>query len=224
MKRTIFLLLVAVLPATIIAQSSDQYSGGRMMGNGAMPAVLENEDLQTKFIKREWSNGTVSFLNQKPTRKLPLLFDIYNNTLYYLENETIMEFLDPVHEFNIGLIKKSDSVFLHYRSNYPAVNTNTASTFYEVIVDGNFQLLRCKAKTINLYKNMDQPEEKRNYNKEQLYIYTPEKELVLIEKDKKQILQALPAYAEKISGFIDANKIKIKKEEGLIELVRALNE
>jgi hypothetical protein len=86
-------------------------------------------------------------------------------------------------------------------------------------------LLRCRAKTIYLYKEQNIPEDQRKYNKELLYAYFPNKQIVLIRKDKEQLLTEVPQeYVAEIKSIIEQKKMKLKNEESLKQLFRKLNE
>ena len=188
------------------------------------PTELKN-DIQARFLRQEWTPSIVSFKNNNASWRVPALFDVYGNRLYFLENNQIMEFVDTVSEFTMILIQKEDSLNVKFRSLYPAIHQNTQETFYEVLVDGQFQLLKCKAKTIYQFKEQDIPEAERKYNKELYYAYFPNKQMVLIKKDKEQVLTEVPLeYAEQVKSIIEAKKLKLKNEESLKQLFKLLNE
>ena len=197
---------------------------GRMIPMTSLGPSENKHDIQAKFLRQEWSPGIVSFRHSIDKWHVPLLFDIYSNKLYFLQDKQIMEFLNSVYEVIIILPRKDDSIMVTFRSFFPPINQNTVETFYEVLVDGQFQLLRCRAKTIYLYKEPDIPEEQRKYNKELLYAYFPGKQMVLIKKDKEQLLEHVPPeFAEIVKSTIESKKLKIKNEESLKQLFRYLN-
>jgi hypothetical protein len=185
-------------------------------------AFVGTADLQDQFVSRTWTAGKVKFKNGQQWENVLLLFDVHSNKLYYLHENTPMEFTFPVDEFLIGLIVAKDTLGMVFRSSYPSINNHTSETFYEVLVDGKIQLLKCRAKNVGLYKDTDQPEQKRFTEKEQLYVYV-DGEMVKIRKDKEDILKALPKYAKKIEAIQDDLRLKLKNEEGLMKLFFELN-
>ncbi|MGN6165508.1 MAG: hypothetical protein ACTHOF_13305 [Flavisolibacter sp.] len=195
-----------------------------MIPFGKLPDEEKVETVQSKFLKQEWSDGIVHFKNRNAAVELPLIFDVYNNHLYFLQGNQIMEFQEPVSEFTLRTVLKKDSVAILFRNNYPDIEKNTAETFYEVLVDGEIQLLKCKAKTILLHKDMDVPEERRDYSKELFYAFYPDNKITQIKADKDYLLQHLPKQAATIRKIIESKKIKIKNESSLIELFRLLNQ
>jgi len=62
------------------------------------PTELKN-DIQARFLRQEWTPSIVSFKNNTASWRVPALFDVYGNKLYFLENNQIMEFVDTVSEF-----------------------------------------------------------------------------------------------------------------------------
>ena len=194
----------------------------RMVAYWQMPDVERTETVQSRFREQQWSPGKVK-LSSGQVIQAPLIFDQYSNKLYFLQSTQIMEFQQPVEAFTMDLLHRNDTITLLFRSGFPAVNRQTKETFYEVLTEGRFHLLRCKEKTILLQKDQDLPEDRRDYRKEMLYVMTPEKKMIEIKKDKKYLLSVLPGYASEIESTISREKIKVKKEAGLIQLFQALN-
>lgn len=221
--RWLLLLLAACTVEQANAQSIESSRHIRPLAMMSLPPEEISDDVQLMFIKQQWAPGTVTLRNNNNTRSFPLLFDVYSNQLYYQQAGIAMEFLEPVKQFTIRMLRKNDSVTLLYRSGYPDHQKNTATTFYEVLVDGPYQLLRCKAKTIYLHKE-EVPEEQRSYQKELLFAYLPNGKLVLIKKDKSYIMQQMPEAAATMKQLTDAHKLKLKNEEQLVKLFQLLNQ
>ncbi|HEX6332778.1 MAG TPA: hypothetical protein VFZ78_01050, partial [Flavisolibacter sp.] len=149
MKKSVSLFLGVLSVVFVQAQSptAAEYrnSGQRMIAYQTLPDE-QKETVQGRFIQQVWSPGEVRFRKTDKVMQVPLIFDVYSNQLYYLQNGIIMEFVEPVREFRMQLNMEKDSVTFVFRCTYPDIDKNTGETFYEVITDGRFQLLRCKAK------------------------------------------------------------------------------
>lgn len=231
MRKLLLLLSISALAYT---KTSAQRISIPSMTKGSMPANLYapnqvgntvNEvDLQGQYARGEWTRGNVTFKNGQQAKNMMLLFDVQANKLYFLEGKTTMEFVYPIYEFEIGLLLNPDTVMVHYRASYPAVNNNTGETFYEIVVDGNkMQLLWCRAKNVQLYKDGSEPEERRNTEKDQWFVYLPEGKMVRIKKDKNDIMKALPEYAEQINLIIREKSLRVREPDHLIQLFASLN-
>jgi len=195
------------------------YYAPNQVGNTVNPV-----DIQGQFTRGEWTKGDVKFKNGQEMKNQLLLFDVHSNKLYFQQNGTTMEFVYPVYEFQIGLLVGPDTAKVHYRCSYPAVNNNTDETFYEIVVDGSkMQLLWCRAKNVNMYKDTDQPEQRRNTEKEQWYVYLPEGKMVKVKKDKNEVLKALPEYADQINQIVKEKSLRLKETEDFIALFASLN-
>lgn len=225
MRKMFAAWALLLITATVLGQGlgADARSAGRPIAIGRLPDVPESETVRAKFLSQEWSPGVVTFKNGAPSMAVPLLFDEFGEKLYYLQNNLTMEFNNPVASFTLMLIIKGDSGYITYKNGFPAIHKNSGETFYEVMVDGKYELLKCRAKTIGLYKE-DVPEERRsNQIKEMLYALLPDGQIVEIKKDK-DYLCALPKYGDTIKNITDAKKLKLKNEKGLIELFEYLNQ
>ncbi|HEU0109280.1 MAG TPA: hypothetical protein VFQ73_00330, partial [Flavisolibacter sp.] len=223
MRKTLLTLSGCILILSSFSQIANEFrsSTPRMIPYGQLPNE-KDQTVQSLFIEQVWSPGQVKF-KTNTVLSLPLIFDVYSNKLYFLQHNQIMEFAEPVTEFSMKLLKKSDTVTVAYRNNYPAVDKNTQETFYEILVDGDYQLLRCKAKTIHLYKDEEVPEEKRDYSKELFYALLPGNKMVQLKKDKEFVLKQMPGQAETIKTLAAEHKLKLKNEAQLVELFQLLN-
>jgi len=228
--RILSLLLATLMCVTGHGQSSPNNGGfgsnsSRMIPMTQLPTTDIKDEIQDRFLRQEWTPALISFRHSTDQWQVPILFDIYSNKLYFLHEKQILEFVDSVSEFTMNLSRRDDSIKVTFRSFYPPIEQNTIETFYQVLVDGQFQLLKCKAKTIYLYKEQDLPEERRTYDKQLLYGYFPGKQLVVLKKDKEQLLASFPPeYASLARSIIESKKLKLKNEESLRELFSALNE
>jgi hypothetical protein len=219
------LLTVLIFATTANAQVPPEFQRyePRLIKYGNLPEDGKAEDVQQNFVNQIWRTGTVLFRSTLSRVTVPLIFDVYNNRLYFLRDSLIMEFTQPIKEFTIPVLTKKDTVDLLFRSGYPEIEKNTDGIFYQVIIDGNFQLLKCMAKTIGLYKDREIPEERRNRAKELWYAFLPNGKMVLLKTDKDYILKEMPEYADAIQKICADEKLKLKNEEQLQRLFIELN-
>lgn len=225
MRKIITALPLLLFTALAWSQSSGGDVGfpGRLTGTTRAPGSPIDETVRAKFLSQEWSAGIVTFKNGAPVMKVPLIFDEFGEKLYYLQGNTTMEFNNPIASFQMLLVVKGDSTFVPFRNGFPPIHKNTGETFYQVMVDGKFQLLKCKAKTIGLYK-AEVPEEQRKEDiKELMYALLPYGQIVIIKKDK-DYLYALPKYGDAIKNIAESKKLKLKNEKSIVELFEYLNE
>ncbi len=227
-------ILVAIITLLVINELQAQ-SLGAGVGNSQPPsrrmevyswATRPDEDetnLQKRFIDQEWTNGLVRFKSGRPELHVPLLFDVHNDMLYFLQDSVIMEFVDSVSEVHFYTRFNKDTVHLLYKRFYPPIQANTSATFYQVLLDAKISLLKCSSKSILLFKDPGIPEEKR---KDQGFVYfahLPGNRIVPVAPDAGLLAERLPEYAEQLSSIIKNEKIKPKDEARLIQLFIHLN-
>ncbi|MBI5373259.1 MAG: hypothetical protein HZA79_14650 [Sphingobacteriales bacterium] len=187
------------------------------------PEDEQEFDVQKLFLDQQWMPGVVKFSGGRPDMAVPLIFDVYENTLYYQQGKIIMEFVDTVSAFSLKVPHKGDSLTLKYRSRFPAFQANTPETFYQVLVDAKIQLLKCRAKSILLIRDKELPEEKRGGLKELYFAYLPGGKLQVVPLDADGIKASMPDYSGKIEGILKKEHIRLKNEEKLVKLFIHLN-
>lgn len=231
------LLLLLISSALVHVQASAQRMSIPTLKSGAGASLPTNLyapnavgssngpiDIQVQYKEGQWTRGNVKFKNGQEAKNILLVFDVHGNKLYFKQGETTMEFTYPIYEFEIGLLLGQDTAVARYRSSYPAVNSNTDETFYEVVVDGSkMHLLWCRAKNVKMYKDESVPEQRRSTEKEQWYVYLPEGKMIKIKKDKADIMKALPEHAALIETIIKGKDLRVKEPEDLITLFATLN-
>ncbi|MBI3139668.1 MAG: hypothetical protein HYZ15_13910 [Sphingobacteriales bacterium] len=229
--KFIFLSAFMALGNLVFAQASGTGIGGggtvqkrmEVYSWAERPEEERVSDVQQLFLEQQWMPGLVEFRSGRPDMQVPLIFDIHNNTLYYLQGKIIMEFVDTVSSFFLTVPHKSDSLTLLYRSGFTAFQANTTETFYQVLVDGKVQLLKCRAKSILLIRDKDLPEEKRTELKELYFACLPGNKLQMLPLNAERIKASMPEYAAKIATILKKEHIKLKNEAKLTELFVHLN-
>lgn len=223
--RYFFLLLFIGIPFLLKAQ--DGVNGynppNRMMVYNSMPPVYEKVDLQKMYMDQVWLAATVYFESGRANMEVPVIFDIDNNKLYFLQDENIMEFVDIVSGFSVLVPGKKDSTTWVFQRLYPSYQSNTNETYYQVLTDGKIQLLKCKARSIQQIKDPDLREDKKKTSEELYFAALPGDKIVLLAFDEDIVLKRMPEYAVSIKKIIKEEKIKLKSEEKMIELFKSLN-
>ncbi len=174
------------------------------------------------FLLADWNWGAVKFRSGRMAKDLSLLFNVYNNQLYYKKDEKQLELELPVQEFMIRYKIDNDSAAVFYRSGFPATEKTTWQTFLEVLNDGNMKLLKYRYKVITSFRPYNQAEKKKFEDREQLYVYVDGRMLKL-KKDKESIIEILPEHKAAILSIVEQKKLKLKNEEDIEKLFVELN-
>ncbi len=178
----------------------------------------DGTDIQKKFIKQEWTRGVVKFKSGRPDMQVPLIFDVHNDMPYYLQNNVIMEFVDSVSEFSMAVPFKKDSMVMKYKRFYPAIQANSSVTFYQVLVEGKIELLKCRSKSILLFKDPQTAEERKKDPEYLYFVYMPGGKIVQIKPDAEVILKNMQEYDWVIREVMKKEKLKPNDEDNLVEL------
>ncbi len=226
--KILFLAILLACNLILAAQASSSGMNGtqrrmEVYSWAERPEENATYDLQKMFIEQQWMPGVVSFKSGRPAMSVPVILDLHNNTLYYLQGAVIMEFVDTVSQFLIRVPSKKDSILMKFKSQLPAIQANGIETFYEVLVDGKIKLLKCRAKTIHLFKDKSLPEEKREDMKQLYFAELPDNKIVLLPMDADAIKEKLPEYSTAITEILKHDHIKLKSENKLAELFVHLN-
>jgi hypothetical protein len=234
MKHTIKLLASALL-LSVCGFSQNPGAGVSPQGPPAVPIFIEDiagrpfstkglEDIEgSPYLLTDWSWGAVKFRNGKFAKDITLQYSPYNNKLYFKKGNDQQEFVQPVKEFILGYVEGADSVARIFRNGYPSTSNTKEETFFELLTDGKFQLLKHHVKTITSFKPYNQPERKKFAEVEDLFVLLPGNKMIKIKKDKNFLVNELPEYANKIESLVASNKLKLKTEEGIQQLFSLLN-
>lgn len=126
---------------------------------------------------------------------------------------------------NILLVDSSEAEPVHFffRSGYPAIDKNTDNTFYEVLSDGNIQLLRHITKEIQETKNEMSGEISKQFIKREEYYIFLNGQIRKIKRDKDFIFEIMSDKKDKIEEYLKGKKLNFKNTEMLTRLFEYYN-
>lgn len=233
MRKIYLLLLCSMLSVSQLSAQINNQSAS--LPTGTVSLVLEDRTVNDRLhpdivgsalLTDDWSQGAVTMINGQHFYNVYLLFNIYDNILYFRRGEKEMcEFSIPVREFIFRYLKGNDSARALYRSGFPATGKNTENTFYEVLADGKFILLNFHSKV--LVKVKGDYVRKDAYNKfedkSQLYLYDATHGKLTRLDTIDDLKAAVGAPADAAAQALGKTKIKLKNEEEVAALVAAIN-
>ena len=228
--RKIFTILLCSISLAASAQINNQLP----LPVGTVSFILEDRPVHERMhpsvqgsplLQNDWAEGAVVMADGRNFYGVSLLYNLYEDILYFKRDKEMCEFTDPVKQFMFRYIKGNDSATAVYRSGFPAIGRNTERSFYEVLADGKYQLLNHRYKT--LVKVKGDYVRKNEYNKfedkTQLYLYNSEDKKITRLDNFTDMSAALGAQADSVAGIMGKSKIKMKNENDVIMLVTALN-
>lgn len=111
------------------------------------------------------------------------------------------------------------------QSGFPAVDAQTANSFYQLLDSGRLQLLKHIGVNYKDIKYYGSNQTTRVFTqKETYYVYSPEKGMrKMVVKDNDSVIALLGDHKQELAAYVAANDLRCKKEEDLLKLVSYYN-
>lgn len=189
--------------------------------NGQVIRASKYVDVQgSPYLNEAWKDGTVTAANSKSYPNLKVRYDVYAGELEYQQKDQTYR-LSPAAMKEFRIMDGNEMVF---RNGFAAVNTNTPTTFYQVLVDGPTKLL--KQFKVNLVENKpfnSATVTKEFQKQEQYFIAKPDGSVQRIQKNKKSVVAALSDQKDRVEKLIKEQDLNLSNENNLITLLESYN-
>lgn len=181
----------------------------------------------TPYVFEKFGLGKVLFVNGMESIDSSLNFSYFDHKLYFSKSNGLYLVNQQAKEFVLNSVdKENNKVSKLFRCLYPNVEENTPATFYEVLGNGDvFQLLKYTHKRIKETVVYGGAPSKEYVSDDLFYIYhKADKKMLPLGSGHslKAIKKVLPNYIAQIDAFVNANKLNLKKEEDVIQLLQQL--
>ncbi len=219
MKKFLFILLFTLVYGNVLKA---QFYLNNLNGT----AFKEQNYTDVKgspYVVDDWSVGTV--LTRKGTyNNINLKYSELDDQLFFKgKDQEMMQFADQVKEFTLSYKKDDKQLLVHYRNGYTNIAGVNNNTYFEILADGKFQLLRKATKKVKQEITYGSTEPNKSFiTTVKYYIVTSEKG-ILIKKDKKSILSVLGDKESQLEVYAKANNIDFKSDEDLAKLINYYN-
>lgn len=224
MKRCIVLGLLFFVASTLVAQITN------VQGlDNVVIRTKKYEDIKgTAYLYPSWSAGTLTDRNGKMYSNLLLKYDSYKDQIELNQEGQVVEVSTTNYpKFTLSWTEPgSNEVIKHSFSSGYTVPGFTKTTYFDVVYDGKMDLLK-KYKTsfveeaVTGYGTSDP--QKSFQLKVYYFVLAEDGSAKEIKLSKKSILDAFPDHAETIEGFSKENKLKLKSEGDLVQVIRFLD-
>lgn len=230
MYKYLFILLFSCTIHPLLAQtitgnaiSSVQFAdaNGRLLP--ASGAGIQG----SPYVFELFGEGKVVFVNGMESVDSSLNYSYFDHKLYFTKSGGLYVVNQQAKAFVLnGVDKENNKLSKQFMCLFPSVDDNTPATFYEVLGKGdNFQLLKYTHKRIKETVVYGGAPTKEYVSDDTYYIYdkTVQKMLALGSSHSlKAVKKALPNYAAQIDAYLNANKLNLKKEVDMIQLLQQL--
>lgn len=175
------------------------------------------------FYNPDWSKGYIRLSDNKEAGDLYLRYNAYTNQLYMKRDSDVLIVdgaASPVSEFGLDM----DGSMKVFRRGFPAVGSNTAQTFYEVVAPGKFCLLELHAKRLVEKTDINHVRIKEMEDAGFWYVFDgSDNRIKEIRHNKNALLEALPGQAGALKAIIQEKKLRLKDNEDWVILFNELN-
>jgi hypothetical protein len=131
-----------------------------------------------------------------------------------------------IFERKIVFSQSDDGALKHivFKQGYPEIDNHTEESVYQVLSMGTkVHLLKFLTQKVEDAATLGDYSRREIVTTQQLYIYTPGGAIKKIKASKQSVVEALPALSAKIDEVVAANKLNLKSEADIAELIEALN-
>lgn len=223
MKFSLILLLALSQPILLMAQGRENIRAILQAQNlkGSPTGDLRHFEYQGSiFLDENWTDAIVKMQNGKMFKDISVKYNVQDDILYFLgEDDMTMKFTSPVKEFS--LIEKPGLVRV-FRAGFPKVGDYNEESFYEVLVEGNYTLLKKITKKIVESREYGSAVINKTVVSNTRTFLSHEGKLTEIKRDKSSI-GAVTGKMDGLNQFIKTKKIDLKKDEDLVSVINYVN-
>jgi hypothetical protein len=191
-------------------------------GNGKTVNLgVDMENYGSPFFDTEYFPADIELESGQKLVNLPVKINLLSNEVIF-KNEDGKE-LAILSTIKSVLLKKNGVAYL-FEYGYPLFEKQNAKTIYEVLVKGKTSVLKYYFVQVTEAKPYGSATMLRTIEKfPKLFVYNKNIGLQKAPKSNEEVVAILKNEGEKLDTIIQANKLKIKKEEDLIKSIELLN-
>jgi hypothetical protein len=181
----------------------------------------------TPYVFDKFSLGKIIFVNGMESVDSNLNYSYFDHKLYYTQKNGLYVVNQQAKSFELNSVdKENNRVSKKFMCLFPSIENNTPATFYEVLGNGDqFQFLKYTHKRIKETVVYGGAPVKEYVIDDLYYIYDKvDKKMLALGSSHslKAIKKVLPNYATQIETLIITNKLNLKKEDDMIQLLQQL--
>ncbi len=181
----------------------------------------------TPYVFEKFGQGKIVFVNGMESVDSNLNYSLADHKLYYTQKNGLYVVNQQAKSFVLNSVDKDkNKVSKQFMCLFPSIENNTPATFYEVLGNGdNLQLLKYTSKRIKESAVYGGAPLKEYIADDLFYIYDKAaKKMVALGSalSLKVIKKGLPEFTAQIDALLNTNKLNLKKEEDMIQLLQQL--
>lgn len=223
-KIIIRVFLSTALTVAAITSAAAQFAVVDNMGQPILSKPYT--DVQgSAYLYDNWMKGSVTNGKNVTYEGVYLKYDqVADELTFKSESGEAKIFTQPITEFTIN-VGTDDAVLATrvFRKGFVPVDGASPNTFYEVLADGQTQLLKRTSKSIFEELPYGSSTKVKKFQAELHYYLSKDAKLTKIRNDKKALLKALSNKETELETYIKNNKLDLKKDADLAKVVDYYN-
>lgn len=174
------------------------------------------------YLPSDWQEGLIVLKTGQKYDNIPIRYNMYDDNVEYRQNGEAFFFKKgSVKEFSFRKKEGNTDKIQLFRCGFENTNKNTGNSYYEVLYDGKYKLLKDYSISILEVKAYNSAVvEKRFETEELLYVTSSAGVPLRIKKNKKSLLETINH--PKLANWLDSQKNKCRNEAEIIEALKFL--
>lgn len=227
--KTVLIVIACILISAGITSAQSNYQitesleffRSQLQSDNWKDMLAESNIEGSPYLNDEFINGTIFTTSKMQFQNIPLRYNIYNDNLEFKTPENkVMGIAAPeiIERVEFGEFKL---VYLPY-SILKKINRG----FFKELVFNHVSLY---SKAEIAYEKATEPAAYQDakpakfLERPNTYFLRIEKEAAILITNKKELIELFPKYHNEVETYIKKNKIKIKNEDQLVDLVNYYN-
>ncbi len=193
---------------------TNQIEGGNQIAVGAY-TEYENHP----YLLEDWSKGYLKATTGKWYAAEKLNYNVSTNQPEFQQGEKRFSPKLDLAAFTLG----DTASGVYFQNGFPAIDQQTAKSFYQVLSKGSVKLLKYTKATLLDVTSFNSATKKKRFDfNETYYVYRPDQKIIRVKKDKKSVLEALPEQATRIEEIAGQRKLRLKNWEEIRQVLAEL--
>lgn len=170
------------------------------------------------YLEPGWAPGSVTLSNNECIGDILIRYDLYHQQLQFIKDKDTMAFSRP-EEASFFILNGEKFIYTDFLN-----GGIIGKSYFEVLSDGNCKLLLRRIIRYHLDSDIGTAGQDDRFVREcEYYLARPGETARPVKASRKTVLSAFSDKEQQVSGFIDANKLKMNDCRDLIKVVDYYN-
>jgi hypothetical protein len=179
----------------------------------------------TPYLTEDWKPATLLIREKDVFTNIPVKLDLVKQEVHFMSQKGVEMVLPPglIRELFIVDSSAEGTVKYHFKSRYPALESQNEQTLYLVLSSGKMELLKYLRKKVRTQKNDVSGEVSKELVTYEDYYLQVSGTIVSIKRSKDFFLGKMEDRKKEMEDYLQKNKISFKSEADLQKLVDHYN-